>query len=159
MHNICIMCIHTHIHKKFWEELIAYLPSVPHYTHTKRCQQFFVGMETCLLSCYLATIGAYRQTNKLSFDKDRTENDTSNNSSTVALFVATGTCLPSRCLAKKGRIHFTERLPSNDRRDTHTDTQTDGRDLWSTPLRWAKVPLYIYVYTPGFMKIATGIQK
>jgi hypothetical protein len=31
--------------------------------------------------------------------------------------------------APKGVIHLTEPLPSNDRRDTHTDTQTDGRDL------------------------------
>jgi hypothetical protein len=26
--------------------------------------------------------------------------------------------------------------------DTRTDTQTDGRNLWSTPLRWAQVPWY-----------------
>jgi hypothetical protein len=32
---------------------------------------------------------------------------------------------------------FTEPLPSNDRRATHTHTKTDGRDLWSTPFRWA----------------------
>jgi hypothetical protein len=34
-----------------------------------------------------------------------------------------------RCVAMKGGIHVTEQLPSNDRTDTYTDTQTDGRDL------------------------------
>jgi hypothetical protein len=33
-------------------------------------------------------------------------------------FVATGMSLPSHCLTTKGEIHFTERLLSNDRRDT-----------------------------------------
>jgi hypothetical protein len=32
-------------------------------------------------------------------------------------------------LATKGGLQFTEQLPSNGRRDTHTDTKTDGRDL------------------------------
>jgi hypothetical protein len=51
---------------------------------------------------------------------DRIENDASNNSCIVAcVFVAAVTI-------------FTEPLPSNDRMDTHTDTQTDGRDLRST---------------------------
>jgi hypothetical protein len=44
-------------------------------------------------------------------------------------FVTTGTGLPSRSIAMKGGIHFTKPLPSNDMCDTHTDTQTDGRDL------------------------------
>jgi hypothetical protein len=44
-------------------------------------------------------------------------------------FVAAGKSLPSRCLATKGGIHFTEPLPNNGGRDTHTDTQIDGRDL------------------------------
>jgi hypothetical protein len=39
----------------------------------------------------------------------------------LSVFIAAGTCLPSRCLATV--------------EDTHTETQTDGRDLWSTPLR------------------------
>jgi hypothetical protein len=29
---------------------------------------------------------------------------------------------------------LTEPLPSNDRKDTHADTKTDGRDLLNTPL-------------------------
>jgi hypothetical protein len=47
----------------------------------------------------------------------------------LRLFVAAGTCIPNHCLAPKGGTHLTEQLPSNDRRDTHRDTQTDGRDL------------------------------
>jgi hypothetical protein len=39
---------------------------------------------------------------------------------------------------------LSEPLPSNYRSDTCKDTQTDGRDLWSTPLRWAQVPWYAY---------------
>jgi hypothetical protein len=49
-------------------------------------------------------------------------------------------CVWIRC---RGNV-FTEPLPSKDRRDTHIDTHTDGRDLWSTPLRWAQVPWYTY---------------
>jgi hypothetical protein len=41
-------------------------------------------------------------------------------------FVAAGTCLPSRYLAKLGGIHI--------------QTQTDWRDFESTSLRWAQVP-------------------
>jgi hypothetical protein len=52
----------------------------------------------------------------------------------VLVFNAAGGCLPSRYLAPKGGIRLTEPLPCNSRRDTHTDTQTDGRDLWSMPL-------------------------
>jgi hypothetical protein len=61
-------------------------------------------------------------------------------------FVAAGKCLSSRFLAMKGGIQFAEPLPSNDRRDTHTDTQTDGKVLRSMPLRWAKVPWYTRIY-------------
>jgi hypothetical protein len=45
------------------------------------------------------------------------------------VFVAAGMCLSSRCLAPKEGIYLTEPLPCNYRRDTHGDTQTDGRDL------------------------------
>jgi hypothetical protein len=44
----------------------------------------------------------------------------------LRVFVATRTCLPSHCLAMKGRIHFTEPLPSNDRRDTQTPRLMGG---------------------------------
>jgi hypothetical protein len=49
------------------------------------------------------------------------------------IFVAVGTCFPGRCLATE--------------RGIHTNTQTDGRDLWSTPLRWAQLP-YTVAYRP-----------
>jgi hypothetical protein len=62
----------------------------------------------------------------------------------LRVFVAQGTRLPFRCLAMKGGIHFTEPLPSNDRRDTHTDTETNGRDLGSMLLRWAQMSWYTY---------------
>jgi hypothetical protein len=52
--------------------------------------------------------------------------------------VAAGMCISSRCLATNCGIHFTEPLPSND----SMNTQTDERDLWSTPLILAQVPWY-----------------
>jgi hypothetical protein len=61
----------------------------------------------------------------------------------LLVVVAARTCLPSRyqqwkegytlpghCLATIGRIHV--------------QTQIDGRNLWSTPLRWAPLPWYTY---------------
>jgi hypothetical protein len=45
----------------------------------------------------------------------------------VHVFIAKGTCLPRSCLAIKEGVQFTKALPSNDRKDTYTDTQTDGR--------------------------------
>jgi hypothetical protein len=40
---------------KFWEELTAHFPLIIHGPHRKRrLQQFFVAVETYLLSCYLA---------------------------------------------------------------------------------------------------------
>jgi hypothetical protein len=48
------------------------------------------------------------------------------------------------CIRCRGNV-FTEPSPSNDRgMYIHTDTHTDGRDLWSTPLRWSQVPWYTY---------------
>jgi hypothetical protein len=96
------------------------------------------------------------RTNRLlSCDTDRTEDDVSNKyslplehlvpsndrrthrrtdtSPTVLLllrvFFAAGRCLQSRLLETKGGIHVTKPLPSNNRRDKHGDTQTNGRDL------------------------------
>jgi hypothetical protein len=48
---------------------------------------------------------------------------------------------------------FTETLPSNDRRDTHTDTQTDAREYA------AEMVSVAMLYIPSFMKIGLGIQK
>jgi hypothetical protein len=64
------------------------------------------------------------------YDKNLMENGESNYSYILRVFVAVVTWLPSRCLATIG--------------DTHTDTQTDGRDFWSMPLRWAQLPWYTY---------------
>jgi hypothetical protein len=59
-------------------------------------------------------------------DTDNIENNAFNNSSiVVCVFVA-------------------EPLPRN-QRDIHINTQTDGRDLCSTPLRWAQVPWYTHL--------------
>jgi hypothetical protein len=57
------------------------------------------------------------------YDTVRIENDASNNSIVAVTFL-------------------TEPLSRNDRRDAHLDTQTDGKDLWSMPLRWAQVIWY-----------------
>jgi hypothetical protein len=116
-------------YEKFWEELIAYFPLTLYGPYRKwHLQQFYVAAGASLASCYLATIRGYEDRRT---DTDRIENDASNNF--IVVFVAVGRCLQSRCLAMKGGMLFTEPLASNDRRDTHADTQTDGRDLWSTP--------------------------
>jgi hypothetical protein len=105
------------------EVLTAYFPFIRRAPHRKRrLKQFFVAAGTSSLPRNHR--GIHRHTRP-----------------TILLllhaFVATGTCLPSRCLAMKIGIHFTESLPSNDRRDT--DIQTDGMDFRGTPLRWAQV--------------------
>jgi hypothetical protein len=43
-------------------------------------------------------------------------------------FVVVGTCRQSRCLAMNRGMDFTKPLPSNEKRNTHVDTQTDERD-------------------------------
>jgi hypothetical protein len=53
-------------------------------------------------------------------------------------------------------IHFTVPLHSTDRRATHTDTQTYGRYLWNTPMKWGSGAV---VYIPSIMKIGSGIRK
>jgi hypothetical protein len=93
-----------------------------HGPHRKRClQQLFVAMGTSLPRYYLTTTEGYTDP----------QTHASNNSSIVA------------CILCRGKV-FTEPFPSTDRRDTHRDTQPDGRDLWSTPLRRAQVPWYTY---------------
>jgi hypothetical protein len=56
----------------------------------------------------------------------------------------------------------TEPLCSNSRGDTHTETQTDGRDLCSTPLRWVTqthrehgdlTNLLLYIFKKGKLVI------
>jgi hypothetical protein len=63
------------------------------------------------------------------YDTDRTENDASKNSSTVA------------CILCRGNV-FTEPLPIND--GGYTDTQTDGRMFMKYAVERAQVPWYIY---------------
>jgi hypothetical protein len=108
-------------YKKFWEELIAYFPLIQHGTQRKRgLQQFFVAGGTPLQICHLSTRKGYtdKPNDPPLIIHGPHKNDASNNSS----IVAEGTRLPSRCLATKGGIHFTEPLPSNDRRiHRHTD--------------------------------------
>jgi hypothetical protein len=41
---------------------------------------------------------------------------------------------------KEGGIYFTFPLPRDDMGNIHTVTQTEGRDLRSTSLRWVQVP-------------------
>jgi hypothetical protein len=76
-------------------------------------------------------------------DSNRIENDASKNSSIVAcVFVAAVKFLLSRCPQMLGGL-----LPSRclvARGGTHLYTKSDGRDSWSKPLTWAKVPWYTY---------------
>jgi hypothetical protein len=75
-------------------------PLIRYGAHRKRLQQFFVAAGTSLPSCYLATIGVYR--NKPTDKRKK--------------FYRCGNVFFSRCLAMKGGIYFTEPLPSNDRK-------------------------------------------
>jgi hypothetical protein len=78
-------------------------------------------------------------------DMDRMGKDAAKNSSTVAyVFVAAVGFLTSRCLATVG--------------DTHIDTKTDGRDLGSTPLRWAHMPRHTRIHKGWFsdLKVDRG---
>jgi hypothetical protein len=65
------------INKKFWEELIAYLPLIWHWPNRKRClQQFFIAMRTCLMSRCLAMKGGIHFTKPLpSNDRRYTHTD------------------------------------------------------------------------------------
>jgi hypothetical protein len=99
---------------------MAYFPLKRQRPHRKRrLLTFFVVLGKSLPSCYLETIGGYTDPHTKAY----------NSSSIVACIHCPRDVLRSSYLATKGRIHFTEPLPSNDRRDTNTDTQTDGRDL------------------------------
>jgi hypothetical protein len=51
------------------------------------------------------------------------------NDASKKIFVAAGTSLPSFYVTMKERIQLTAPLSSYELRDTHIDTQTDGRDL------------------------------
>jgi hypothetical protein len=55
---------------------------------------------------------------------------------------------------KRG-IHFTEPLPSNDRRDTYTDTDRSEEFMKYA----AEMGSSAMIYIPSFIKIGSGIQK
>jgi hypothetical protein len=121
--------------KKFSEELIACFPLVQLGLHRKRhLQQLFVAAKTSYPSVTWQREGD-TQTDL--------QTHASNNSYNVAF------------IHFRGNV-FSEPFPSNDRRNTHADTQTDGRDLWSTPLRLTHVPWYMCIQS--FIKISSGFQ-
>jgi hypothetical protein len=132
--------------KKFWEELIAHFPLMRYRAHrNRRLQQIFVGVGTSLSSCYVVTTGIHRQTHR-------------HTNQTILLllraFFAAGIYLLSRCLARKGGIHFTEPLPSS------------GRGIYIQTDWWKGFVKYVVemgsstmIYMPSFIKTGSGIQK
>jgi hypothetical protein len=114
------------LHKKFWEELIAYFPLIQHEKHRKRClEHFFVSGETSL-PCNDRRI--HRQTHSFSFIRHG-----SHRKRLVQQFFCfwreltpAGACIPNHRLATTWKINI--------------QTQTDGRELWNTPLRRDQVP-------------------
>jgi hypothetical protein len=114
-----------------------------HGPHRKRHKQFNVAARMSLSSCYLATTEGHtvRPTDSALIRHGPHKKCQSYNSSIV------------ECIRCHGNV-FTEPLPNKERRDIHRDTQTDGRYLWSTPLRWAQLP---WLYIPNFIKIDLGI--
>jgi hypothetical protein len=93
-------------------------------------QKFFIAMGMSLPSCHLATREEYiePQTYKP-------------NNYSIAVGI--------RCCMNVFHMLFAQHkmdgyAACNDRRNTHTNTQNDGRDLWSTLLRWAQLPLYTH---------------
>jgi hypothetical protein len=65
------------------------------------------------------------------YDTDRTENDGSNNSSTVA------------CVRFRGNVYTERNVGGN--------TKTDESSVWSTPLSWVQVPRYTYQESPRYV--------
>jgi hypothetical protein len=57
--------------------------------------------------------------------------------------------------AKKGRIHFAEPLPGNDRGDIHTDTQADRRVFKHA----AEMGSGAMIFIPGFIKLTEAFQS
>jgi hypothetical protein len=111
-----LFVFHVWLNKMFWKELIAYYPLIRHESYRKwRLQQFFVAAGTCLLSRCLATLGKYRDrpTDSSLIRHGSYRKQLSNSSSNIA------------CIRWHGNL-FTKPLPRN---DTHTDTQTNERDL------------------------------
>jgi hypothetical protein len=81
-------------------------PLIRHGQHRKRrFQQFSVAAGTFLPSSYLVTIRGIQKGPQTHASKSFSLN--------LRAFDAAGTCLPSRCLVKKGRIHFALPLVGN----------------------------------------------
>jgi hypothetical protein len=59
---------------------------------------------------------------------------------------------PSRCLAMKGGIYFTDPLASNHLKDIYRDIQTDVRDFFCSPILSA-------ICTNAFSKLYKRIQR
>jgi hypothetical protein len=98
------------------------------YTRIKRLlQKFFVAAGTSLPSCYLSLAGRYTSPRCHFKILNRTENMCPIITILLNVSVSPETCLPRSCLAL-----VTEPLPCNNSMNTHTDTQTRGRALWST---------------------------
>jgi hypothetical protein len=83
------------------------------------------------------------------------ENDVSNTSFFVAcVFVTAVTFLPSRCLATIGGFLLSRSLATI--WDTHTDTQTAGRNFFTSAVEMGSGAV---IYVPRFIKFGSGIQK
>jgi hypothetical protein len=86
-----------------------------HGTHNHfLLSDIFGSLQITPSAVHILKFGINRQIHRLSFkyNTHRIENYASNIYSIVAVFVAAGICLPSRCLST-----------------IHTDAQTDGKDL------------------------------
>jgi hypothetical protein len=117
--------------KRFLQKLIAYFPLRRHGRHRKRrLQQFFFAAGTCFPSRCLATIEGYTDRSTL----PRLVRHGRHRKRRVQRFFYCCMCI--RC---HGNV-FTDPLLVS----MHIQTQTDGRDLWSTLLRWAQVPWYTH---------------
>jgi hypothetical protein len=133
--NSWVFCKTVILQKKFCEELIAYFTLVRHGLHRKRrLQQLFLAAGTSLPSYYLSA----------------TEIDKPTDARVKTFFCS---CVYIRSYGSA----FLKPLPSNDRKDTHTDTETDGRDIWSMPFWLAQLPWYtVYI---SFIIIGSSIRK
>jgi hypothetical protein len=98
--------------KKFWEELLAYVPLIRRKLHRKwHLQQFFATTGTCLLWHCIAMIGGYTETPTDFVTRAAQTTTCPTILLLLCVFDAVGMCLPSCCLATTGGIHI----------HTHTD--------------------------------------
>jgi hypothetical protein len=125
----------NYFNKKFWEELIAYFPLIRHEQHRKRrLQQFLVAAGMCLPSRCLEMIRRYT---------DRpTKSPLIRHAKHIKWCVQQFFCCCVR-ICCRGNVS-TEPLPSKARGDTHINIQTNGKNVWSVPLKWVQAPWYTY---------------